>query len=82
MTVSPTAEAEDEIQACLGLLMKLLRAAGMKQYRLTGSDGLRTSTIRVETWDGDGDFEFHSNEESDDVLGDTAAFLVMTSEAP
>lgn len=81
MSVSPAGEANEEIHACLGRLMTLMRAAGLSRYRVVGSNGLHTSTIMVETWDGEADFEFWENETSDPVLRDTAAFLMIPDPA-
>lgn len=70
---------EEEIQACLGRLMRLLRMTGRSQYAASFSDGVTKSSIAVETWDGDN--EFYEGLLADPVLQDQAAFQVMPGEA-
>lgn len=71
--------AEEEIQACLGRLMRLLRMTGRSHYAASFSDGLTKSSIAVETWDGEN--EFYADDVCDVVLRAEAAFLAMPDEA-
>lgn len=71
--------AEEEIQACLGRLMRLLRMTDRSRYAASFSDGLTKSSIAVETWDGEN--EFYADEVADVVLRAEAAFQVMPERA-
>lgn len=77
MTSEPT--VEEEIQACLGRLMRLLRMTGRSQYAASFFDGVTKSSIAVETWDGDNDF--YEGLMADPILRDQAAFQSMPEEA-
>lgn len=70
---------EEEIQACLARLMRLLKKTGRSRYAASFSDGLTKSSIAVETWDGEN--EFYADEVADVILRAEAAFQVMPEDA-